>query len=604
MATRTIGTELVLSGEKTFNDGMKAVNSNLKNLKSDMALVTAEFNGNADSMEALTAKQKVLQSSVEQHRAKVDALQRMYDQQKKQYGENSAQADKYRQQLNNATVALLKEQKALDKTTKAIDEQKKESKKLKDATKDSTKETEKAAKSQEKLKKAASATKTALSGVGKAAIGMHKAVGVAAVATAAGVLAVGAASAAAFAAVVGWAKEQAEAAKAASEAGEQLSDSQKQWLDFSKQLDSLDSSAENAKSAIAGILLPLLRDLTEQGSQFLSTFASDMTEATGDTQRQMQILGRYIAEGARAIISQMPDYVAAGKEVLGGIVDGFGEAAKEGDLLELGFDLIMELLHFIEKEAPALVGGGLELVLQILTGFEGQDVGETVALFVRNLFNAVADKAPNLIPAGIRLVLEILKGTAMNYGDLLKAAGELVIAIKDGIIAGLAVLEEVGPEIVDELITSLKSSDSAALQWGGRFIEKIKLGITEGIPQLIAEIGEVLAPVFDVFRVGWDGFIEAWQNAANGRFQLNGKYVPFADLNGSHKNGLTYVPYDGYLAELHRGEQVLTAQEAAAYRSGQGGKVFNMTIHTTSISKEDMDMLVDYMNGKLGDALP
>ncbi len=32
-------------------------------------------------------------------------------------------------------------------------------------------------------------------------------------------------------------------------------------------------------------------------------------------------------------------------------------------------------------------------------------------------------------------------------------------------------------------------------------------------------------------------------------------------VSGSHKDGLDYVPYDGYIAELHRGERVLTAEE-------------------------------------------
>lgn len=33
-------------------------------------------------------------------------------------------------------------------------------------------------------------------------------------------------------------------------------------------------------------------------------------------------------------------------------------------------------------------------------------------------------------------------------------------------------------------------------------------------------------------------------------------------IDGSHANGLDYVPYDGYIAELHKGERVLTADEA------------------------------------------
>lgn len=38
--------------------------------------------------------------------------------------------------------------------------------------------------------------------------------------------------------------------------------------------------------------------------------------------------------------------------------------------------------------------------------------------------------------------------------------------------------------------------------------------------------------------------------------------------DGSHRSGLDYVPFDGYMAQLHAGERVLTAEEASAYRSG------------------------------------
>lgn len=39
-------------------------------------------------------------------------------------------------------------------------------------------------------------------------------------------------------------------------------------------------------------------------------------------------------------------------------------------------------------------------------------------------------------------------------------------------------------------------------------------------------------------------------------------------INGSHKDGLDRVPHDGYIAELHKDERVLTAKEANNYRNG------------------------------------
>lgn len=46
-------------------------------------------------------------------------------------------------------------------------------------------------------------------------------------------------------------------------------------------------------------------------------------------------------------------------------------------------------------------------------------------------------------------------------------------------------------------------------------------------------------------------------------------------IDGSHYNGLEYVPYDGYTARLHKGERVLTAAENREY-SGGGGITLNL----------------------------
>lgn len=54
-------------------------------------------------------------------------------------------------------------------------------------------------------------------------------------------------------------------------------------------------------------------------------------------------------------------------------------------------------------------------------------------------------------------------------------------------------------------------------------------------------------------------------------------------IDGSHATGLDYVPFDGYLAELHKGERVLTKQEAEQVRSSQtvGNQSNSTSIHSS-----------------------
>jgi TP901 family phage tail tape measure protein len=48
--------------------------------------------------------------------------------------------------------------------------------------------------------------------------------------------------------------------------------------------------------------------------------------------------------------------------------------------------------------------------------------------------------------------------------------------------------------------------------------------------------------------------------------------------DGSHYNGIPYIPRDGYRATLHRGERVMTAQENREYSGGSGGGNGGITI--------------------------
>ena len=125
MATRTITTRLAVEGETEFKRSLSEANSNLKVMRSEMSLVDAEFKGQANSMDALTAKNKILRREQEQQVEKVKALERAVKDAADAYGENDKRTDNYRQQLNRAKKELIDMNDALDENEKYLDEARK-----------------------------------------------------------------------------------------------------------------------------------------------------------------------------------------------------------------------------------------------------------------------------------------------------------------------------------------------------------------------------------------------------------------------------------------------------------------------------------------------
>lgn len=122
MATRTISTRITLDGEQEFKKQMSSVNSELRNLKSEMGLVEAEFKGQANSVEALTEKDNILRREIEQQKEKVRALEQALEDASEAYGNTDKRTDSYRQSLNKAKTELIKMNQELEDTDKYLKE--------------------------------------------------------------------------------------------------------------------------------------------------------------------------------------------------------------------------------------------------------------------------------------------------------------------------------------------------------------------------------------------------------------------------------------------------------------------------------------------------
>lgn len=69
--TQNVKTRLSFDGEAEYKAACKEINSTLKVLNSEMKLVTAEYKDNASSVDALKAKQSVLQKTYDEQAKKV-----------------------------------------------------------------------------------------------------------------------------------------------------------------------------------------------------------------------------------------------------------------------------------------------------------------------------------------------------------------------------------------------------------------------------------------------------------------------------------------------------------------------------------------------------
>lgn len=133
MSTRTISTSIKLDGEAEFKRQMTAVNSELKTLRTEMAYSEEQFKGQANTMEALTAKDKLLRKEIEQQEEKVRALEKAVSESTEAFGEADKRTDSYRQSLNRAKTDLLKMNRELEDTDQYLDEARKSADKTADS---------------------------------------------------------------------------------------------------------------------------------------------------------------------------------------------------------------------------------------------------------------------------------------------------------------------------------------------------------------------------------------------------------------------------------------------------------------------------------------
>lgn len=623
MATRTINTDFALTGEKEFNDQMKAVNNNLKSLKSEMAAAASEFDGNADSTEALTEKQRILQETYDQQQEKVRALNAMLAKLKDAHQENSAAADRYRRDLNYARAELNKTKKALDEVT---DAQKKYTSVFKRASDKLGDVKEKLSDWINKVKKAAkeipflSETLDVLGAAGKDA-GKGLEIGAKGIA---------AASAAAAAAVVALLKVDEEtreyrenqaklntafeaagmaagtASTAYNEMYKILGDSDTatesaqllaqlatgeadvaKWADISAgvvgsfgdalPINSLiEASNETAKvGKVTGALADALNWVGLSEDEFNSKLAACSTE----TERTALITD--------TLTAAYGDASEAFRENNAAIIEANAvQAEMDASLAKLG-GAVSDVKNKLLTEFGPELSDIIDAFVDFTNGVEGAE--EALQSSIQKMVDKIAEKLPDFLDFGIDLIVSIATGIIENLPYLLTKLPDIISAIMDGFGELVPALFELGENLVVGLWDGIFSKDGWLRSSIRSFIDGIKKiftgkdGFDTHSPSKWSE--SVFMNVMDGAAIGTD-------KGAKGLYKAFGSVVD--QIKGDM----------GSLDSLDTDFSVNARLAGRGQGSGDVGstvsKIVNFYVRTTSLSPSEIDYLIMRVNQELG----
>lgn len=179
----------------------------------------------------------------------------------------------------------------------------------------------------------------------------------------------------------------------------------------------------------------------------------------------------------------------------------------------------------------------------------------------------VSDEMIASLSDGSKESAEFLQGLVEGGPEAAAAVGELYdkVAVEkqnftDALTANKLAVDDAFNSLLETARTTMDGLDfgdeaETAMAWT---VLGIAQGIRDNVPAVSAAVDSLMAALDPLGDLGF-----AW-GYSNGNFNLK--------LDGSNEKGLDYVPFDGYLSELHEGEGILTAEENRIWQRFKNGQ--------------------------------
>jgi len=511
------GLKIGLEGEKEFKSALAEINYSFKVLGSEMKLVESQFDKNDNSVQALTARNEVLEKSIDAQKSKIETLRNALNNASTSFGETDKRTQAWQIKLNEAEAELNKMERELQNNNKQLDTASDE---FKDAEKSADKfgdEVEDAGNQSDDSSKKFQALVGVVKGV---AAGM-----------AAAMAAVGATIVAIGNKLIDFTKQGAEYADnvlTQSQVTGIATDKLQEYMyaaelvdvsvdtltgSMAKQIKSMKSAQGGSKSMVEayeklGVEIMnadgTLRDSDEVYWEIIAALGAMENETERDA-LAMTILGKSAQE--------LNPLIEAGADKM----EELGKQAKEAgyvlsDDLLAAYGNLDDQLQLLNNGATALKNALGTVLLPILTDLASDGVG-LLSEFTKGVQDANGDiskitdvigeilpKAINVVTKYIPQLLDMIAAAVIGIGDaivdnldvLIECANKLIQTFLNAILKALPKLTQGAIQIVTTLVKTILANLPQILQAAIQVIVTLAQGLAKALPQLIPAVVNVV----------------------------------------------------------------------------------------------------------------
>lgn len=507
------GLKIGLEGEKEFKKSLAEIDQSFKVLGSEMKLVDSQFDKNDRSVQALTARNEVLEKSIGAQKSKIELLRNALANASESFGENDRRTQSWQIQLNRAQAELnkmereLKENKsALDQTENGFDESKKAADKFGDEIKDAGKKTDDASNKFEAVgsicKGAAVAIAGAITAISAAAVGAGKA------------LVDMTREGAAFAdtvltesTVTGISTEKLQeymyAAELVDVSTETLTNS------MAKQIKSMKSAYDGSKSMVEAYdTLGVSVTDAEGNLRNSETVYWELIEALGkvenETERDalaMTILGKsakdlnpLIVNGAAKMQELGQKAREAGYVMGDDLLNAYGNLDDQCQMLTVGVTAAKNALGSILLPVlSSLASDGVSLLGEFTRGVNSANgdlgkIGQVISELIPKAVDTVMSHLPDILELIISIITAVGTAVANNIDKILDAVSYIIGQVLELAVSALPKVAEAAIKLVMTLVKTVLSNQAKIISTALQVVVMLAKGLAEAAPTLIPAV--------------------------------------------------------------------------------------------------------------------